>query len=190
MTDQQLLSLFEQGKENEALAYIANNWQPRLCAFIRQKFKLSDVDIEEVLNDTLLKLWQNIKYYDVNRSALRTFYNIIGVGKTIDKIRTNKTKANTTFNVTEEKDVERAYQILKDDSLNMEQSIIYLEYDNEKLSDFKNDNPDCFELLITHFVDGKTWVEIAKEQDKKANTVLKSGNRCLDKIKAFFGIQP
>ncbi|HHX55970.1 MAG TPA: sigma-70 family RNA polymerase sigma factor [Clostridiales bacterium] len=86
MKDQKIIDLIIEGNE-EGFTKLANKYEKLLFYIAKGILGNRIEDIEECVNDTYLKLWNNIEKYDSDRASLKTYLKIIVRNTAINKLR-------------------------------------------------------------------------------------------------------
>ena len=119
MDDNKIISGIKKKKENYLMEFI-NKYAPVLKASIIKTIGNRDDLIYEILNDSLLAIWDNIGSFDESRSSFKNWCAGVAKYKAIDAIR--KENRHQSINLDEIKEnigveehflVDDSYQILK-----------------------------------------------------------------------------
>lgn len=86
MKDQKIIDLIIEENE-EGFIKLANKYEKLLFYIAKGILGNRTEDIEECINDTYLKLWNNIEKYDSDRASLKTYLKIIVRNTAINKLR-------------------------------------------------------------------------------------------------------
>lgn len=86
MNDQKIVNLIREGDE---LGFIClENKYEKLLFYIAKGILGNRIeDLEECVNDTYLKFWNNIEKYDSEKASLKTYLKIIARNTAINKLR-------------------------------------------------------------------------------------------------------
>lgn len=84
--DKKIISLITSGDE-KGLELLKNKYGKLLHYVIAGILKDHDSDIEECLNDTYLKLWENAKNYDFAKASLKNYSVVIARNIAISRLR-------------------------------------------------------------------------------------------------------
>ncbi len=128
---------------------------------------------EEVLNDSLLSVWNNIQYYDNSKSSLKNWCASITRYRAIDALRKEvkhrSVSIDEAFNISQGDDFEK---LLYKEVLN------YLSEEDKK-------------LFVDLFVHGKTYDELSQELKVSKNALYSRVKRGRQKLnKEFQGGKP
>ena len=74
-------------KDEKGLTLFKNKYEKLLRFVISGILNGHESDIEECLNDTYLKLWENAATYDFNRASLKNYSVVIARNLAINKLR-------------------------------------------------------------------------------------------------------
>lgn len=123
---------------------------------------------EEVLNDSLLSVWNNMQYYDSEKSSLKNWCASIARYRAIDALRTEVRHKSVSIN--------EAINISSNDELNS----IYIEEVLNYLSETDK------ELFIRLFVEGISYEELSRELDLSKNALYSRVKRARKELKSNF----
>lgn len=84
--DKKIISLITSGDE-KGLELLKNKYGKLLHYVIAGILKGHDSDIEECLNDTYLKLWENGKNYDFTKASLKNYSVVVARNIAISRLR-------------------------------------------------------------------------------------------------------
>lgn len=158
-------------EKNQIFEDIYNQYYKLIC-FVIAKIVVNDDDIEELANDTFLKLFENItsvktsiKYYLV-RSA--------------KNISINFEKKNKKKIIVEDKTIDSVMDYQDYSNKNYQEVIEFLET-------FLNEEEIV--IIINHIVYDKTFKWISKKKKKTENTIKTIYYRAMEKVKAKGGMK-
>lgn len=84
--DKKIISLLV-SKDEKGLKLFKNKYDKLLRFVVSGILKGREQDIEECLNDTYLKLWENAKSYDFTKASLKNYSVVIARNLAINKLR-------------------------------------------------------------------------------------------------------
>jgi RNA polymerase sigma factor (sigma-70 family) len=162
-SDEELLYKYSQGSE-EAFRYFFTKRSKLIYAFLLRNLKKKE-DAEDCLQTTFLKIHRNIHKYDPCRSAMN-WYLTIARRTSIDQLR--KRKIEVEFNETIHSNKHKCY------------------FETEDLLDkiMKQLTNEEYNLIKNHYLDGKTYKELATYKQKPA-MLRKRASRILEKMRNF-----
>lgn len=123
---------------------------------------------EEVLNDSILSVWDNIISYDPKKSSFKNWCASIARYRAIDTLRVEIKHKYIP--------IEEIIESSSDESFNM----IYIEEIFNYLSE------DDRKLFVDLFVDGKTYDELSKELEISKNALYSKVKRVRQELKKEF----
>lgn len=86
MQDQAIIDLICEGDELGFVS-LADKYERLLFHIAKGILGNRSRDIEECINDTYLKLWNNIEQFDMNKASLKTYLKVIIRNTAINKLR-------------------------------------------------------------------------------------------------------
>lgn len=124
LKDKKIINLILDGNE---LGFIklANKYEKLLFYIAKSILGNRIEDVEECVNDTYLKLWNNIDKYDSNKASLKTYLKIIVRNTAINKLRDLSRHENNQIS----DDITEIAKYYADNSQNVEKSV----FDKEDL---------------------------------------------------------
>ncbi len=93
MHDKKLITLIEQ-RDEECLTLIAEKYEKLLYHIAYGILGGREQDIEECINDTYLKFWNNIESYDLGKASVKTYLKVILRNTAINRLRDISRKEN------------------------------------------------------------------------------------------------
>ncbi|NLL72653.1 MAG: sigma-70 family RNA polymerase sigma factor [Clostridiales bacterium] len=172
MKDQKIINLILEGNE---LGFIklANKYEKLLFYIAKSILGNRIEDVEECVNDTYLKLWNNIDKYDSDKASLKTYLIIIVRNTAINKLRdlSKHEKNQISDDIT---DIAKYYI---DNKQNLEKSI----FDKEDLSKLntliKNLKSVDQEIIIRKYFYLQSSKHIARVMDMTVTAVDSRSSR-------------
>ena len=164
-------------KERTALAYLYDHYSTSLYGVVHRIVQ-NDKAAEEVLQDTFIKIWNNIESYDAQKGRLFTWMLNIARNLAIDKTRSKEFS-----------------HISKTDSIDTSVPIVSSEmYVEQQIRDhglidlLKHLSPE--QQMIVHLIyfKGYTHSEVAKEFDIPLGTVKTRLRAALIKLRKILNI--
>ena len=178
-TDEELIAEYLTGNE-DAFALLVQRHLKSVYSFAARS--VGD-EAEDVVQDTFLKVWKNLKKYDSSNAKFKTWLMHIARNTAIDYLRKKK---SFVFS-----DIEREYgdaRILNMvDPENLPDEIVARTHDAlyvEAL--FKKLTPEYREVLLLRYMNQMTFEEISKIIDEPINTVRSRHHRGLIKLRQYF----
>lgn len=74
-------------KDENGIIDLVDIYGGLLKSIISKKLSFLPDEIDEVMNDTLLKIWSNIEYFDPSKGTFKNWICAIGTFQAIDKVR-------------------------------------------------------------------------------------------------------
>lgn len=172
LKDQKIINLILEGNE---LGFIklANKYEKLLFYIAKSILGNRIEDVEECVNDTYLKLWNNIDKYDSDKASLKTYLIIIVRNTAINKLRdlSKHEKNQISDDIT---DIAKYYI---DNKQNLEKSI----FDKEDLSKLntliKNLKSVDQEIIIRKYFYLQSSKHIARVMDMTVTAVDSRSSR-------------
>jgi len=163
----------------------------------KRTFNFNDFDIDDIVQNTFVKVFQKYDLYDSSKSSIRTWICAIAKNEVVDyvKIR-NKQPKLFDMSIDESGDdatawgfknkIEERLQKIKG-YLGEEQNVFERRF--ETVRSAVNKLPSAQRLIIDrHYQDGVSYANIAKEVGERASMVRKRAQRGIDKIKKLVGV--
>lgn len=136
-------------KDEKALRFFIENYGPILKGVIGKTLSFHKALIGEVLNDTTLAIWENIKYFDPNRSSFKNWCAAIAKYKAIDALR--REINHQSLNIDDVKNIK------SEDKIDLGEAQEILKYLDEE-------DRLIFEKI---FLDGFSYDDLSKKTGKK-----------------------
>jgi RNA polymerase sigma-70 factor (ECF subfamily) len=134
---------------------------------------------KDIVQDVFVKVWKNIKKFDINRASFKTWILTITRNTVIDYLRKKK---SVTFSSLDS-DEEPFTDSIEDDVILPDEALIKLE-DKELLNNLLNKLPAHYkEVLVLYYQEDMTFNEIGQLLNKPLNTVKSYHHRALKKLK-------
>ena len=153
MDEKKLIELID-NKDEDGLVYFIENYAGLMkSVIVRILYKFPYLH-EEVLNDSILSVWDNVKYYDNTKSSFKNWCASI-----------------SRYNSLSLEDVDLASNTDESDKIFVEEVLSYLSDEDR-------------ELFIALFVEGMTYDELSKEWNVSKNALysrVKRGRQKLNK---------
>ena len=73
-------------RDEKALEEMMIQCRPLICYVVRPILK-NEEDVEEAVNDTMLKVWNSISYFDESRGSFNSWITVIAHNIAVDKLR-------------------------------------------------------------------------------------------------------
>lgn len=167
MDEKKLIKLIIEKNEDGLIKFIENYAGLMKSVISRILYEFLHLH-EEVLNDSLLSVWNNIKYYDNEKSSLKNWCASIARYRAIDALRI-EIKHKTV-------PIDEVINISTVDELNP----IYIEEILNHLCD------EDKRLFVQLFIEGKTYEELSQELEISKNALYARVKRGRQKLKKEF----
>jgi len=133
MAIQEIVSLLK-NRDQKGLAYLYDHYSAALLGVIVRILQ-SEKAGEEVLQQTFLKVWENIDSYDAEKGTLFTWMCRIARNTAIDQKRLKQFQRNQNTDSFEEAIHNRKKEFINTDSLDVDKLINCLDADHKKVLD-------------------------------------------------------
>lgn len=74
-------------RNEDALKYVIEKYSGLVKAVIYKTLYMYPQDLEECIQDTFFKVWQNVKYYDETKNAFKNWVAAVAKYRAIDRLR-------------------------------------------------------------------------------------------------------
>lgn len=149
--DQLLVKKIKRG-DDRALEELIDRFGPWIKGILYKRLKNRTEDQEECLNDTLLKVWENIDQYDPKRGSFKSWVGAVTAYQAIDYLR-KAAKLEV---------VSMGEQEFPQESLSPEHLLIQEDL-NRQIQDLLGClKPEDQEIFIGLFYEDKSYEEVAK----------------------------
>lgn len=169
MDDRKIISGIRNKKESCLVEFI-DKYGGILKASIIKTIGNRDDLVIEILNDTLLAIWDNIDYFDENRSSFKNWCAGVAKYKAIDAIR--KENRHESINL---EDIEEAIGTYEDYSFDDSEEILGLLNDDDK------------EIFRKLYIEGYSYDDIAKIKEIPKDRLYNRVSRSKKKLKVELG---
>lgn len=171
-SDEDLIKEYLEGNQ-ESFKILIERYTTPLYNFI---FRFVGIDnTPDVLQNVFIKVWKNINKFDVSKAHFKTWIFTIARNTVTDYLRKKKMVLFSSL----DKDEELFEENIKDESLLPDEVISKLE-DSELLNKTLEQIPSKYkEVLILHYQEEMTFVEIGQILNKPTNTVKSYHRRAL-----------
>ena len=167
MDEQKIINLLKNKNQTGLLALI-ENYSGILYSVISKTLINHPYLHEEVLNDTLLAIWDNIESYDANRSSFKNWSASVARYKAIDALR---------------KEIKHSYIQLHPECSNHAEQ----EYNNVLIKEiFSYLSDEDRELFVSLFLDGYSYEELSHNLGVTKNSLYSRVKRGRQKLKKEF----
>lgn len=167
MYEKKLIKLIIEKNEDGLIKFIENYAGLMKSVISRILYEFPHLH-EEVLNDSLLSLWNNIQYYDDKKSSLKNWCASIARYRAIDALRIEIKHKSVP--------IDELVNVSSADELNP----IYIE---EVLNHLGNEDKKLFVQL---FIEGKTYEELSQELEVSKNALYARVKRGRQRLKKEF----
>jgi RNA polymerase sigma-70 factor, ECF subfamily len=133
--DDNIVSLLLRGEE-EGLRILYRNYSSAIYGIINRIVPSQD-EADEILNDTFLKIYNNITSYDKDKSKLFTWMARIARNGAIDKVRSaGFTKSKNTISLDKEDNSSKFFESSKVEDFGMQKIIAKMDSDLKLVLDY------------------------------------------------------
>jgi len=176
--DAELIEASRNGKD-EAFRELMTRYMGPIFNFSRQYSK-SDEDAEDITQDTFFKAWRHIKRFDSSK-AFKPWLYAIARNTALDHL---KRKRASSFSELDGDDSEILFaDTLEDKEPTPGDMFEQRELAAEVAESLKELHPDHRSVLLMHYREELTFIEIAEIMNKPMNTVKSWHRRALTKLK-------
>lgn len=176
-TEQDLLLSLRNG-EQSALSYLYDNYSGALNNVILNILK-DDKNCEDILQETFLKIWNNIKLYDESKGRLFTWMRTIACNLAMDKLRSKEYKKGKLIIGDE------TMAILKNDEQSSVDSFIAKSDMQNRISKLE---PQQRKIINMSYFEGYTQEQIAVELSMPLGTVKTKIRSAIISLRKTFNI--
>lgn len=176
--DAELIEASQNGKD-DAFRELMVRYMGPIFNFSRQYAK-SDEDAEDITQDTFFKAWRHIKRFDPTK-AFKPWLYAIARNTALDHL---KRKRASVFSELDGEDSDIQFvDTLEDDMPTPGEIFEQKEVSLEVAESLKELHPDHRSVLLMHYREELTFIEIAEIMKKPMNTVKSWHRRALAKLK-------
>lgn len=86
MTEEEIIDLIRR-QDDAGMSALAERFEKLLFYIVRGILGSRQDDIEECVNDTYLKIWRNVEWYDFERASLATWLKVIARNTALNRLR-------------------------------------------------------------------------------------------------------
>lgn len=174
--DKILVEKYISGDET-ALKTLIDRYFPSIYNYISRL--VSTEEIDDLVQDTFVRIWRNIKKVDFNKASFKTWIFTIARNRVIDYLRKKKT---ISFSAMNKKDESFSESII-DESSSIEDEILKTE-DVNQLNRALDEIDEIYrEILILHYQEDMSFKEIGQLLNKPLNTVKSHHYRAILKLR-------
>jgi RNA polymerase sigma-70 factor, ECF subfamily len=175
MTQEELLPLIYK-KDERAFTHLYNHYSKSLFGVISSLIKETE-EAEDVLQETFIKIWNNIDSYQEGKGRLYTWMLNIARNSAIDKLRSKGYNQNQ-----KNLNVENFVYIFDNDKRHKERfDLIGIQEFIRKLK------PKCIKIIDLLFFKGYTQQEASEELDIPLGTVKTQNRNCINDLRTLLG---
>lgn len=159
-TDEELVKLTLQKQDN--FLYLVKRYEAKIFAYIRRISSFNQEDLEDILQDVFIKVYQNLHAFDPKMKFSSWLYRIAH-NQTISEFRKRKTRP--------------VYYFAEEDLVRLVDNFDFVhDYDKELLKDevekiFVKLDKKYREVLVLKFIEDKDYNEISDILKKPVGTV-------------------
>lgn len=169
-----LIKNIKKGDEN-AFLQVIDLYSPLLKTIINNKLYFLTSEKEEVLNDVLLKIWNNIDSFDPNKGTFENWICAIASYESINRIRKEYLKNELELNE----------DIISSES-NPEEKVLQKELYKEILSLLDSLKDQDKEIFLDLFFEGMTYEDISEKYGIKISNLYNIVSRNRKLLKKTF----
>ncbi|NLJ90960.1 MAG: sigma-70 family RNA polymerase sigma factor [Clostridiales bacterium] len=181
MKDQKIVNLIKEGNE---LGFIklADKYEKLLFYIAKGILGSRTEDIEECVNDTYIKFWNNIDKYDINKASLKTYLKIIVRNTAINRLRDLSRHENNQIS----DDISEVAKYYADNRQDVEDKIFAGESIKKLNELIKGLKPKDKEIVIRKYFYLQSSKQIAKAMKMSVTAVDSRASRAKKKLKNDF----
>ena len=180
VNDEEIILSYKNGNE-EAFKFLINKYTSPLYNFTARLSNKNDA--MDIVQETFIKIWKNIKYFDPLKASFKTWIFTIARNSTTDFLRKKRSllfsdmEKDGDENITSFAENIPAEDLLPDLALQKLQDSEFLNKTLEKL------RLDYREVLILHYQEEMTFEEIGEILNKSLNTVKSQHRRAIIELR-------
>lgn len=176
VSDEDLIEEYIQGNQ-EALKTLIDRYTPQIYNFVARFVGITSAP--DVTQDVWIKVWRNIKKFDITRAHFKTWLFTIARNTTTDYLRKKKSMVFSDF----DNEDSLFEDTVIDEVILPDEAIEKLE-DKELLNKLLSKLPLNYqEVLTLHYQEDMTFKEIGEVLGKPLNTVKSHHRRALEQLK-------
>lgn len=174
--DEELIVKYNEGEE-DALRILIDRYTSHIYNFSARFVGLDNAT--DIVQEVFIKVWKNMKKFDVSKSSFKTWLFTIARNTTTDYLRKKKMKVFSEL----DKEDEEFTETIKDEVILPSEAMEKLE-DKEYLNSLLEKLPKNYkEVLILYYQEEMTFSEIGESLNKSLNTVKSWHRRALIKLR-------
>ncbi|MEI8174747.1 MAG: sigma-70 family RNA polymerase sigma factor [bacterium] len=183
--DEEIINLYKGGNKEVFKELIDKYTSPLYNFTVRLTDKENAPDI---IQDVFIKIWKNINSFDIEKSSFKTWLFTIAQNTIVDFWRKSKDvegkKKILSFSDLEDKNNDYVFsENIQDESLLPDEALQKLQ-DKELLNKLIDKLPQSYKtVLILHYQEDITFLEIGKILGKPQNTVKSYHHRAIIKLR-------
>ncbi len=183
--DEEIINLYKGGNKEVFKELIDKYTSPLYNFTVRLTDKENAPDI---IQDVFIKIWKNINSFDIEKSSFKTWLFTIAQNTIVDFWRKSKDvegkKKILSFSDLEDKNNDYVFsENIQDESLLPDEALQKLQ-DKELLNKLIDKLPESYKtVLILHYQEDITFLEIGKILGKPQNTVKSYHHRAIIKLR-------
>lgn len=179
-TDEELIAAFADGGDEAAFSTLVERHLKTVYSFV-VRFVGNEQEAEDIVQETFLKAWKNARQYRAEASKFKTWVLRIARNSAIDHLRKRKHIAFSEFENAEGQNVLAETVAdpneLPDELFARKEEVSELQAAMERLS------PEAREILLLHYTNGLTFLEIGELLGQPQNTVKSRHHRAILSLK-------
>ena len=177
-TDEEIILTYKNGDE-EAFKKLIKRYTTPLYNFTARLTNRNDAP--DIVQEVFIKVWKNIRHFDVKKASFKTWIFTIAKNTTTDFLR--KKKSLLFSDMGSEEDINSFAENIPDDKLLPDTALQKLQ-DSQFLDKILLKlQPNYREVLILHYQEEMTFEEIGKILDKPLNTVKSQHRRAIIELR-------
>ena len=182
-SDEELLAAFVAGEE-EAFSALTGRHLKTVYSFV-MRFVGDSQDAEDITQETFLKAWKSAKQYREDASKFKTWVLRIARNSAIDHLRKRKHVPFSQF------DTEDGHNVLVEtvpDTESLPEELFAKLQDAEVVQKALEElSPDAREIMLLHYTNGLTFLEIGEMLGEPQNTVKSRHHRAIINLRKILG---
>jgi RNA polymerase sigma factor (sigma-70 family) len=180
-SDAQLIAAYIEGDEG-AFELLVERHLRAVYSFVA-RFVGSTDEAEDITQETFLKAWRSARKYRAEASSFKTWVLRIARNSAIDYLRKKKHVPLSAFDTA---DGQNVLAEITPDERELPSETFARAQDVESLSRaLQKLHPSAREVLLLHYTNGLTFLEIGDMLGEKANTIKSRHHRAVLQLRSF-----
>ncbi len=178
-TDEELIADFVEGNE-EAFSTLVERHLKTVYSFV-VRFVGNSEEAEDIVQETFLKAWKGAKQYRAEASKFKTWVLRIARNTAIDFLRKRKHIVFSEFENDEGQNV--LAETVPDPHELPDEVFARIENADMLAKTIDKLSPEAREILLLHYTNGLTFLEIGEMLNEPTNTVKSRHHRAIQNLK-------